>query len=53
MQYFYMFILRYLISRLLLFFVRFRCPGFGAILVTCGMVRWLPVEVKVEDALLL
>jgi hypothetical protein len=21
------------------FFVRFRCPGFGATLVTCGMVR--------------
>ena len=35
------------------FFVRFRCPGFGAILVTCGMVRWPPVEVKVEDALAL
>ena len=35
------------------FFVRFRCPGFGASLVTCGMVRWPPVEVKVEDALAL
>jgi hypothetical protein len=31
--------------------VRFRCLGFGAILVTCGMVRLPPFEVEVEDAL--